>query len=73
MLKTFAYLRVSGKAQVKGDGFPRQQEAIKHYAKSNDIRIIDVFKEEGICGATELENRPWRCLKLLKPTERSSS
>ena len=28
MRKVFAYLRVSGKGQVKGDGFPRQRAAI---------------------------------------------
>src|SRR5579862_4599655 len=58
MQKAFAYLRVSGKAQISGDGFPRQIDAIRRYAKANDIRIIDVFREEGVCGATELENRP---------------
>jgi DNA invertase Pin-like site-specific DNA recombinase len=58
MTKAFAYLRVSGKSQVHGDGFPRQLEAIKRYAKSNDIRIIEVFHEKAVGGATELENRP---------------
>jgi hypothetical protein len=28
----FAYLRVSGKGQIQGDGFPRQLTAIKGYA-----------------------------------------
>lgn len=54
----FAYLRVSGKGQIKGDGFPRQLETIRAYAKQHDIRIVKVFREEGVGGATELENRP---------------
>lgn len=54
----FAYVRVSGKGQIKGDGFPRQLEAIKRYAQEHDIRIVRVFEEKGVCGATELENRP---------------
>jgi DNA invertase Pin-like site-specific DNA recombinase len=54
----FAYLRVSGKGQVRGDGFPRQLEAIKRYASEHDVRIVQVFEERGVCGATELENRP---------------
>jgi DNA invertase Pin-like site-specific DNA recombinase len=54
----FAYVRVSGKGQVKGDGFPRQLEAIKRYAQEHDIRIVQGFEEKGVCGATELENRP---------------
>jgi DNA invertase Pin-like site-specific DNA recombinase len=59
MTKTaFAYLRVSGKGQVKGDGFPRQLAAIQQYAKAHGIRIKKVFREEGVSGAKELENRP---------------
>ena len=58
MTKSFAYLRVSGKGQVEGDGFTRQVEAIKWYAQAHDIRIVQVFREEGVCGVTDLENRP---------------
>ena len=54
----FAYLRVSGKGQVKGDGFPRQLAAIRHYSKAHGIRIKKVFREEGVSGTKELENRP---------------
>lgn len=58
MEKAFAYLRVSGKGQVDGDGFTRQLEAIKTYSKAHGIRIVKVFREEGVPGATELANRP---------------
>ncbi len=58
MTRCFAYLRVSGKGQIDGDGFPRQLEAIKRYAQANGVRIVRVFREEGVSGATELENRP---------------
>ncbi len=58
MTKAFAYLRVSGKGQVDGDGFERQLAAIKAYAKANDIKIVDVFREEGVSGKLELEHRP---------------
>jgi len=58
MLKTFAYLRVSGKGQIQGDGFPRQLSAIKAYAQAQEIRIVEVFREEGVCGATEAADRP---------------
>jgi DNA invertase Pin-like site-specific DNA recombinase len=58
MSKAFAYLRVSGKGQVKGDGFPRQLEAIKGYAKAHGITVARVFEERGVCGASDLENRP---------------
>jgi DNA invertase Pin-like site-specific DNA recombinase len=58
MVKAFAYLRVSGKGQVDGDGFPRQLAAIKAYAEKNDIKIVKVFREEGVSGTKDMENRP---------------
>lgn len=58
MTKAFAYLRVSGKAQVEGDGFVRQSAAIQEYAKAHDIRIAQTFRDEGVSGTTELEDRP---------------
>ena len=50
MDKAFAYLRVSGKGQIEGDGFTRQLAAIKKYADANGIKIAKVFREEGISG-----------------------
>ncbi len=58
MKKAFAYLRVSGKGQLEGDGFPRQMGAINGYAAANGIRVMKEFREEGVSGKKELENRP---------------
>jgi DNA invertase Pin-like site-specific DNA recombinase len=58
MTKAFAYLRVSGKGQIDGDGFPRQLAAVKAYAKAHDIRIMRVFREEGVTGTKETMDRP---------------
>ena len=58
MKTAYAYLRVSGKGQVDGDGVPRQLEACRKYASAHDIRIVKVFRDEGVSGATDLENRP---------------
>jgi DNA invertase Pin-like site-specific DNA recombinase len=58
MTKAFAYLRVSGKGQVDGDGFPRQLAAIRAYTREHDIKIVRIFEERGVAGATELANRP---------------
>jgi DNA invertase Pin-like site-specific DNA recombinase len=58
MGKAFAYLRVSGKGQIEGDGFTRQVTAIRAFAAKNGIRIMRVFREEGVSGTKELENRP---------------
>lgn len=58
MTKAFAYLRVSGKGQLEGDGFPRQLAAIKKHAAANGITIARTFREEGVSGTKDLENRP---------------
>ena len=58
MTRAFAYLRVSGNGQVKGDGFPRQLAAIRQYAKAHQIRLAKIFREEGVSGSTVATNRP---------------
>jgi DNA invertase Pin-like site-specific DNA recombinase len=58
MTKAFAYLRVSGKGQLEGDGFTRQLAAIKKHTAANSIKIVRIFREEGVSGTTDLENRP---------------
>jgi DNA invertase Pin-like site-specific DNA recombinase len=57
MERAFAYLRVSGKGQLEGDGFPRQLAAIKKHASANETKIVRVFREEGVSGKTDLEGR----------------
>lgn len=57
-MKAFSYLRVSGKGQVDGDGFPRQREKIAAWAKVNRVEIAAEFVEEGVSGASELAGRP---------------
>ena len=58
MQKAFAYLRVSGKGQIEGDGFNRQRAAIKSYAAANDCKIIREFREDGVSGTIETMDRP---------------
>lgn len=58
MTSAFVYLRVSGKSQVRGDGFRRQFLACREYATTNKLKIVRVFKERGVSGTKELENRP---------------
>jgi len=58
MKRAYAYLRVSGKGQVKGDGFPRQLLAIKNYATEHDLKVVQVFKEMGVAGNKESMDRP---------------
>jgi DNA invertase Pin-like site-specific DNA recombinase len=58
MTEAFGYLRVSGRGQLAGDGFPRQRDAIQRYANAHSMSIVRWFEERAICGATEWENRP---------------
>lgn len=58
MTKVFAYLRVSGKGQVDGDGFPRQLAAVQQYACANSVDIARVFREKGVSGAVDGLDRP---------------
>lgn len=55
-----AYLRVSGKAQAGADrdGFPRQRDAIEKFVKRHGYELIEEFRDEGISGTRDLENRP---------------
>lgn len=53
----YAYLRVSGLGQVEGDGFVRQEQAIRKHAAANGYQVTKVFREEGVSGKTELEGR----------------
>jgi DNA invertase Pin-like site-specific DNA recombinase len=51
--RAFGYLRVSGKGQVNGDGFDRQEQSILDYAKDHNILIEKIYREEGVSGAQE--------------------
>jgi DNA invertase Pin-like site-specific DNA recombinase len=56
--KAVSYLRVSGKGQVDGDGFPRQRAAIARFAKAAKYDIVDEFVDGGVSGTKDLESRP---------------
>jgi DNA invertase Pin-like site-specific DNA recombinase len=58
MTDAYAYLRVSGKGQLDGDGFTRQTRAIERYALANGISIVETFDEQGVSGTKELDDRP---------------
>jgi DNA invertase Pin-like site-specific DNA recombinase len=53
-----SYLRVSGRGQVAGDGFPRQRLAVERFAKRNGFALIDEYRDEGVSGTTDLPSRP---------------
>lgn len=57
-MKAYTYLRVSGRGQIDGDGFPRQAEAINKYATANGIEVVEEFREKGVSGTKDLDDRP---------------
>ena len=53
-----SYIRVSGRGQLRGDGFERQRISIARFAKANGHRLVDEFRDEGVSGTRELDDRP---------------
>lgn len=52
------YVRVSGRAQVEGDGPERQEDSIRAFANVNRLHVFDVAREDGVSGTIEGMDRP---------------
>lgn len=52
-----SYLRVSGRGQVDGDGFPRQRDAVARYARAHGVEIVGEYLDEGVSGTRDLDDR----------------
>lgn len=57
-MNVVGYLRVSGKGQLEGDGFPRQAEAIERYCQAHKLRLVKKFEERGVSGTVDSLDRP---------------
>jgi DNA invertase Pin-like site-specific DNA recombinase len=57
MSQALSYLRISGRGQINGDGFPRQREAIARYAKAHGIEVVGEYCDEGVNGTKDLDDR----------------
>lgn len=58
MTEAYAYLRVSGKGQIEGDGLDRQEAAIRSYARQNEIKVRGAYRELGVSGEVDGMDRP---------------
>lgn len=56
--KLVGYCRVSTDNQKEERTIEIQENALKDYARVNGYELVKIFKDEGISGAKELENRP---------------
>lgn len=68
-MKVFAYLRVSGRGQVEGDGFPRQRAAIEAFCAEKGWTVARWFTEPAVSGTTDYDDRPkfTEMLSLMGP------
>ena len=57
-MNAVAYLRVSGKGQLAGDGFSRQFDAVSRFAAAHALEVEHVYREEAIPGKTDENERP---------------
>lgn len=56
-IRALGYVRVSTTEQLKGLGLDIQEEGIRDYAKANDLRLVEVHRDEGESGSNGLESR----------------
>jgi len=57
MKKAYGYCRLSGQGQLDGNGFDRQEQTIQDFAKSADIKIVEIYQEQ-VSGVKDEEDRP---------------
>lgn len=56
MLEAYGYCRVSGAGQIDGNGFERQEDAIRTFATKNKIVLAHVYREQ-VSGVKDHEDR----------------
>ena len=72
-MNIFAYLRVSSKGQVDGDGFDRQLDKINSFCAKHGITVCSVYNEEGVSGTVEGMQRPMFAELLRRIEEKRAS
>ena len=55
--EAYGYTRVSGRKQIDGHGFERQEQAIKAFCKKSQIQLVRIFKEQ-VSGTRDETARP---------------
>lgn len=57
-IKVVGYCRVSTDSQKEEGTIEIQEKALNLYIKGKKLELVKMFKDEGISGSSELENRP---------------
>jgi DNA invertase Pin-like site-specific DNA recombinase len=56
--RVFGYLRVSTDEQAQhGNGLDVQEAKIREYCRTNGLRLVEIFRDEGISGSNGLDSR----------------
>ena len=56
--KIVGYCRVSTNNQKEEGTIELQEKSIKKYTEKNNCELVKIFKDDGVSGGSELENRP---------------
>jgi len=56
--KLVGYCRVSTDNQKEEGTIEIQEKSLKRYVEKNSYELVKVFKDNGVSGGSELENRP---------------
>lgn len=67
-MNALAYVRVSGKSQVEGDGPERQFESIEKFSKANALDLKAAYEDLAVSGTIEGMDRP-KFLECLQAAE----
>lgn len=57
-MNVIAYLRVSGRSQIEGDGPDRQRESIQAFCTTHKLKLTAEFFEAGVSGTVDGLDRP---------------
>jgi DNA invertase Pin-like site-specific DNA recombinase len=58
LTKAAGYVRVSSRQQLDGYGLDVQEQALGKYAEDHRLRLVEVFREEGVSGTLPVTERP---------------
>jgi site-specific DNA recombinase len=66
-VEAYAYLRVSGKEQIFGNGFDRQLKTIEQFCNVSQYKISKIYEEQ-VSGTEDEKNRPEMSLMIADIT-----
>jgi DNA invertase Pin-like site-specific DNA recombinase len=56
--RAVGYIRVSSQSQLDGYGLKAQEQDVRKCAKAHSLKLLAIFRDEGVSGSTEAMDRP---------------